>query len=320
MVNGLYPHAHGIVANCGARQHGLAPDDVTTERILSEAGHQTNHYGQWHLHGRDLPYYPDMFRPIDYQNQMKATFDRVRAERPDGFMPFYAWALPVEVDPARGADAVITFGPLSAPRVFAAAHWSEDRLACAFDPGCTDPVELGAFPVEGDVRAVAQSGEVTLVGDGREGLRTLLFGPEYVLPTRVQIDIRPLTPFNWIHPEGRELVPVAILGSDAFPVSEVDRSSLAFGPNGAAPKLTLEKRDRDISGDEVADLLSFYRSNETGIAIGDTQACVTGVTRDGIAFEGCDSVLVGACGLGFELAFLLPPLMWLYDRRRRRSA
>ena len=103
------------------------------------------------------------------------------------------------------------------------------------------------------------------------------------------VDIMPGTDPNLIDLNSRGVIPVAIFGSDFVDVFDIDESSLAFGPDGAAPahkKVHFE----DVNDDEITDLVSHYRTQETGIAPGDIAACLTGNLLDGTLIEGCDNI------------------------------
>ena len=141
----------------------------------------------------------------------------------------------------------------------------------------------------------------------------LTFSPVVVLS--IDIDIRPGSKKNPLNPKGRGVVPVAILGSDGFDVTELDRTTLAFGPAGAPA--VRRAHIADVNRDDRDDLLAFFKMDASGIALGDTEACVTGELQDGTPIEGCDAIvtLPTRCGAGFELALLLPAAIWV--RRRR---
>ncbi len=106
----------------------------------------------------------------------------------------------------------------------------------------------------------------------------------------VDADIKPGSDPNSINPSLEGDVPVALLGSEHFDVADVDPATLAFGPDGASFDHSQGPHVEDVNGDGYADLVAHYRIEETGIAFGDTEACVTGALLGGRILVGCDAV------------------------------
>lgn len=121
------------------------------------------------------------------------------------------------------------------------------------------------------------------------------------------IDIKPGSDPNSINLKNkRGVTPVAVLGSAELDVRDIDVATLLFGDlaedestmpaHDLTDILVLEEHIQDVNGDGLEDLVSHYSTQDTGIDLDDTEACIKGETIGGTPFEGCDSVRIPGSG------------------------
>jgi len=123
-------------------------------------------------------------------------------------------------------------------------------------------------------------------GDGLYSVSEIqAFG--YPAVKQVAIDIKPGSDQNPINISSKGVIPVAILTTDEFDAADVDPATIFFGPFEAyAEQNALE----DVDDDGDIDMILHFRTQDTGIALEDTEAVLTGETFEGRKIEGSDIV------------------------------
>jgi hypothetical protein len=111
-----------------------------------------------------------------------------------------------------------------------------------------------------------------------------------------EIDIKPFSDPNSINTNSGGVVPVAICTTVGIDALDVDGPTLRFGPDGVTPThdlsnaVILANHQQDVCGDASIDLVAHFRQKDTGLVLGDTEACLVGNLLNGSPFEGCDAV------------------------------
>ena len=111
--------------------------------------------------------------------------------------------------------------------------------------------------------------------------------------TSVAIDIKPGNLSNSINPRNKGAILVAVLGSGEFDATQVDSSTVRFGPGNASP--VRDGRVADVNGDGYPDMLFHFSTQTTGMTCGSDSASLSGKTFSDQTFEGSDSIRTVGC-------------------------
>jgi uncharacterized protein DUF5667 len=117
-------------------------------------------------------------------------------------------------------------------------------------------------------------------------------------PLPISIDIKPFDSSNTIDVVNRRGLPVIVKASPDFDPSTLDITSICFGHDPSVPgrsDCSAQGRVFPLPGFDSRDLILVFDMSKTGIRAGDTEACLTGRTKDGkTTVRGCDKVSVVA--------------------------
>lgn len=136
---------------------------------------------------------------------------------------------------------------------------------------------------EGQPATAAAQPRYTFIYDPTPGAKTLVF--------QVTLDIKPGDTPNSINLKSKGVIPVAIVSTDTFDAKTLDPLSVRFGPN-AARESHNKGHIEDVNGDGKPDMVLHFRTQESGIKAGDSDACLTGKTTIGLDVQGCDLVKI----------------------------
>jgi hypothetical protein len=109
---------------------------------------------------------------------------------------------------------------------------------------------------------------------GEQGVNETVIGTQKISVTEDNLDIKPGSYPNSINTKSKGVISVALLGTDTFDVTTVDVTTLRFGPSDALPAHNLTDAEvyaehlQDVNYDGYIDLVSHYRTKQTGIAVG----------------------------------------------------
>jgi len=110
----------------------------------------------------------------------------------------------------------------------------------------------------------------------------------------VVIDIQPGVDPPRINPRSSGKIRLAILTTLTFDATAVNAATVRFGRTGteaAAGQVVLE----DVNGDGFTDMLLSFNIQATGIQCGDTTAVLAGMTVDGQAIQGAETMQTSGC-------------------------
>ena len=111
----------------------------------------------------------------------------------------------------------------------------------------------------------------------------------------IDIDIKPGSDPNCFNNDGNGVIPVAILGSANFDVTQVDDSTVqltGMAVKAVGKKGKLLSHIEDVNNDGFNDLVVQIEDTDGTFSVGDTAATLTGNLLSGTPFGGTDSICI----------------------------